>query len=230
MAEDPELRRLRDQVRNLEAQVAFARRGALGGGGTGGAGCVIAMVALVGLVGAAGALAFIVMRSDASRSYEAPRAEAEARARAVAEQRAAMCDAQIARLQAELAARAAAPVAPPDVVRTSVYGAHVTATSGASHVHVGDACRLDITSHSEAGRLCRVFVECGDRRVYGSVGYGYLPCQVTPDQGVVHAEDDNPTSDGGDPRITIDRITNTATVSDDGPAWSITLAMDAVPE
>jgi hypothetical protein len=231
MAEDPELRRLRDQVRNLDAQLAFARRGTIGGGG-GGMGCALGAAALVGLLGVGGAVSFLLLRTGGRQDRE-QQAQADMAARADAARQRAVCEAEIADLRSELSRIAMAVPAPstPAFVQTNaVYGAHVTVTSGASHVHVGDACRLDMTWTSDPNRYCRVFVECGDRRVYGSVGEGWLPCSVSPDQGILHAEDDNPTANGGDPRITFDRSTSTAVLGDDGPAWTITLAVDATPE
>ena len=59
MRDDPEVRQLRDQVRNLEAQVAFSR----GRGGVAGGGCAIAgILAGLALVVVVGAGSFLLLR------------------------------------------------------------------------------------------------------------------------------------------------------------------------
>jgi hypothetical protein len=104
--------------------------------------------------------------------------------------------------------------------------ARVTAVHGRSDVHIGDVCRIELDWNSDPIEGCRAFVRCGALRLYGDLGGGYFECTVDED-GIVHGEDAEPsTADGqGDPRLVIDRDAAELTVSDESPAWSVTLGV-----
>lgn len=231
MRDDPEVRQLRDQVRNLEAQVAFSRGR---GGGAAQGGCAVAgIVAGLAVVGALGAGSFLLLRpggrTDQVQSDRASRESAE-RAQAECAARAAGFEAQVLELQ-ERWASATTPTPPSSYSEDSaVYDARVTRTTGESHVHVGDTCRVDLSWSTDPGRYCRALVDCGARHVYGDVGQGWLPCHVSASEGLLNGEDDAPTSEDGDPRILVDRVTSVVAIGDDGPSWAIWLSIDAAPE
>jgi hypothetical protein len=234
MPDDSELRRLRDQVRNLEAQLAFARRGSIGSGG-GNSGCVIGLLGVGALVVLGGAASFLLMRSSApSEEAVAAHTQADAAARDYAARQQATCLAQVADLTQQLAQVQAAPVAPTPTPTfaegTDVFDAHVTSTSGSSHVHVGDACRVDLAWTTDPSRYCRALIDCGDHRLYGDVGQGWLPCMPAPGGGFHSGEDVGDTSEDGDPMVRIDRGANLVMLSDNHPSWSIALALDPEPE
>ena len=105
------------------------------------------------------------------------------------------------------------------------FAAHVAALAGRTAAHVGDACRVDVTYTDDPLDSCRALVRCGDAWLYGGPGIGFFACSVNAN-GIVHGEDAAPTSDGGDPRLVIDRPTHTVIVSDEAPAWSVTLTLD----
>jgi hypothetical protein len=101
--------------------------------------------------------------------------------------------------------------------------ADVREATGATTVRAGSTCNLELDWDTGADELpCRALIRCGTTRVYGDVGSGFFGCTVDA-HGPIRGEDTNPTSDGGDPRILVDRATRTIVVSDDAPAWSITL-------
>lgn len=106
------------------------------------------------------------------------------------------------------------------------FDATVTATSGESRASQGDTCRVELDWSDDPLEGCRALVRCGTEWLYGDVGAGFFDCTVDG-QGIVHGQDANPTSAGGDPRLVVDRLGSTLTLSDDAPAWSITLALPA---
>lgn len=230
MREDPEVRALRDRVRMLEGQLS-----ARGGGGAGPAGCAITGVAAIGLVVIAGGAAAFMFLAPSTRGpdpvqqqLQAEEAARQAQAQAQCAMQTSELQAQLAMLRAESEARAASgdPRAASDYVDDdAVYDGRVTATSGASHVHVADTCRVDLAWTTDPGRNCRALVDCGTRRVYGDVGQGWFPCSASGDEGLRSGEDDAPTSDDGDPRFHVDRVAGTVQISDDAPSWSLTLAI-----
>ena len=227
MRDDQELRELRERVRVLDQQLAASQRGA------GPASCAIVMVAVLGvLVLAGGGVAFLVLRSIGPAVLDPAETERQARAQAERDARDAEAEAHIASLEAQLAQlRLAAPATPDPayVDDDAVYDGHVTHTEGASHLHVGDSCRVDVEWTTDPGRNCRALIDCGTRHVYGDVHQGWFPCVSNAD-GVQSGEDTEPTADDGDPRFSIDRTQNTVTVSDDGPSWSVTMSLAERPE
>ncbi len=111
-----------------------------------------------------------------------------------------------------------------------VGDATVTAVRGRSDVQMAQVCSVELDWNSDPIEGCRAFVRCGELRLYGDLGEGYFECTVD-DDGIVHGEDAEPTTAGeGDPRMTIDRASAELTVSDDAPAWSVTLSIPALRE
>jgi hypothetical protein len=107
---------------------------------------------------------------------------------------------------------------------TTVDDTHVMTITGAAPVAVGDACRVELMFSDDPFEGCRALVRCADRWIYGGPGTGSFDCTVDA-RGLVHGEDENPSSaEGGDPRLLVDREMRTLVISDDAPAWSITLA------
>jgi hypothetical protein len=222
MREDPEVRELRDRVRMLEGQLANRR------GGNGNAGCVLAFVAAgaVAVVGAALAVFLFVGRSPAPMGQPSGPSQAVIDAETQAQQ--ARLEAQAAAMREAQAAAGTAAVGDPPagyVDDDDVYDGRVTATEGSSHVHVGDACRVDLEWTTDPGRNCRALVDCGERRVYGDVHQGWLPCTATAADGLIRGHDDEATPTDGDPRLSIDRVENRVTISDESPHWSITMSI-----
>jgi hypothetical protein len=108
--------------------------------------------------------------------------------------------------------------------------ATVTAVSGRTDVRVGDTCRVELDWNSDPIEGCRGFVRCSRTALYGDLGSGFFECEVDED-GIVHGEDDEPTSEGeGDPRFVVDRESSELTVSEDAPAWSVTMTVPALRE
>ena len=182
---------------------------------------MVAAIAMIGILGAAGATHSLDAREADARVRDA---EDAATLRLAAHQEASAertieLEGQIAECQ--LARRHDAC---PNT-GSLTFDAHVTALSGRTTVHVGDACRVDMTYTDDPLDSCRALVGCGDAWLYGGPGIGFFACSVDAN-GIVHAEDDSPTSDAGDPRLVIDRATHTVVVSDDAPAWSVTLTLD----
>jgi len=106
---------------------------------------------------------------------------------------------------------------------STVDDARVTSASGAAPVRVGDACRVELGFSDDPLEGCRAIVRCGEQWIYGGPGAGFFDCTVDA-RGLVRGDDPNASSDGGDPRLVVDRATHTLTISDESPTWSITLA------
>lgn len=232
MADDLELKALRDQVRSLEAQLAIRSGGGPRGDVPGPGGAPVLIGVAIALV-VAGAGAFFAMSAGRHRDEGAEAAAAAAQA---AEAQAA-CSAELAATRAQLAATQAEEEqveaeaeAGAFVNDDAVYEGQVSATTGASHVHVGDTCRIDVEWTTDPSQNCRALVDCGERRMYGDVSQGWFGCRATADQGLVHGQDVQPTTHDGDPRIDIDRTSGVVTMSDDDPAWSVTLAIPIIPD
>lgn len=177
--------------------------------------------ATVGLSLAIGAITYFVVHRDA----DARVLEVETRAAT----RLAECEEGSATRRIEIEGQLAACEldrlhARPPVVGDHVDEARATAVSGRSDVHVDQVCRYELDWNADPIEGCRAFVRCGDVPLYGGLGAGFFECTVD-DEGIVRGEDAEPTGEGGDPRLVVDRAAHTITVSDDGPSWSITLTM-----
>ncbi len=108
-----------------------------------------------------------------------------------------------------------------------VLDAQVRSVSGTTAVREGQTCRVELDWNSDPIEGCRALVRCGGALLYGDVGTGFFDCTVDA-RGLVHGEDSNPTSSGGDPRLVVDRASSELTLSDDAPVWSITLALPPI--
>jgi hypothetical protein len=179
----------------------------------------MAGIALVGLIGAG--VAYVATEHVADARLLRARTDA---ATALAE-----CRTQSATQHVELTAQLAScqlqqsHEAAPRIGDATV-DASVSEVSGAAPVARGAACRVELDWNSDPMEGCRALVRCGDTRLYGDVGTGFFDCTVDA-LGLVHGQDANATSDGGDPRLVVDRATHALTISDDAPAWSVTIAL-----
>lgn len=176
----------------------------------------IVVVALV----AAGAMHLFDQRATDARVLEVQAADAAQLADV--EERSAR---QSIELQGQLAScelerhHAALPV-----VGESTVDATVELATGATTIGRGTACRVELDWNADPIEGCRALVRCGDTFLYGGVGTGHFDCTVD-DHGLVRGQDANPTAEGGDPRLVVDREAQRLTVSDDDPTWSVTLAV-----
>lgn len=182
----------------------------------------MAGIALVGLIGAG--VAYVATQHAADARLLEVRTDA---ATHLAE-----CQEQSATQHLELSAQLASCQlqqshdAPPRIGDTTV-DASVSEVSGAAPVPRGTSCRVELDWNSDPMEGCRALVRCGDARLYGDVGTGFFDCTVDA-LGLVHGEDAHPTSDGGDPRLVVDRATRALTISDDAPPWSVTIALPPI--
>lgn len=102
----------------------------------------------------------------------------------------------------------------------------VMAVSGTTRVALDATCRVELDWSADPLEGCRALVRCGDEWLYGDVGAGFFDCTVDG-QGLAHGEDTHPTSDGGDPRLVVDRLASNLVISDSSPDWSVTIALPA---
>jgi hypothetical protein len=132
----------------------------------------------------------------------------------------------VQQLQAGVAALTALPATLPDfdpVVRPAT----VTATTGEAPVAKGGACTVTvIPARAGAGLNCQVRVQCGEKRIYGRKGVGYLVCGVEG-RLPTYGKDEDPTGSGGDPRVELDLPSGRVVVSDEDPNYSVTIELDA---
>lgn len=99
----------------------------------------------------------------------------------------------------------------------------VERASGASPVHRGERCTLQVRPVWEYPESCRIALRCGVTWLYGAAETGYLTCGVR-DGAAVSALDENITSQGGDPRLRWERSRVTVgDFSEEGGAWEVTL-------
>ncbi|MEZ4392890.1 MAG: hypothetical protein R3A48_17525 [Polyangiales bacterium] len=99
----------------------------------------------------------------------------------------------------------------------------VVRASGASPVHRGERCTMQVRPVWEYPESCRIALRCGMTWLYGAAETGYLTCGVR-NGAAVSALDENMTSHGGDPRLRWEgsRVT-VEDFSEEGGAWEVTV-------
>lgn len=105
-----------------------------------------------------------------------------------------------------------------EVIDRSVRVAQVRGLEGVS---VGDRCEFQVRPVWEFPESCRIALRCNGQWIYGAGEAGYLTCAVARGRAV-SALDENPTSNGGDPRLrwTGTRVT-VGDFSEHGGAWEL---------
>jgi hypothetical protein len=100
----------------------------------------------------------------------------------------------------------------------------VTRVTGAAPVAAGARCAFLLRPVWEYPESCRVALRCGNTWLYGADEAGYLTCEVRSAHPVA-ALDENPTSDGGDPRLSWRG--RRAVVGDftEAGAWEVTVGL-----
>jgi hypothetical protein len=98
----------------------------------------------------------------------------------------------------------------------------VRSVQGRAPVAQGARCSFSVRAVWEYPETCRVALRCGTTWLYGAREAGYLTCEVR-DGAAVGALDLNPSSQGGDPRLTWEG--SRVTVGDFGEsgAWELVL-------
>lgn len=102
--------------------------------------------------------------------------------------------------------------------------ARVTRVEGSAGVARGDRCAFHVRPVWEYPESCRIALRCGSTWLYGAREAGYLTCEIRNGRAV-SALDENPTTDGGDPRITWRGARVTVSDFSERGAWSVDLAL-----
>lgn len=100
--------------------------------------------------------------------------------------------------------------------------ARVSRTTGQAPVREGERCVVHVRPVWEYPESCRIAVRCGETWLYGAGEAGYLTCAVRDGQAV-SALDENPTSDGGDPRLRWEGRRVVVGDFTEAGAWEVTL-------
>jgi len=100
--------------------------------------------------------------------------------------------------------------------------ARVSRTTGQAPVREGDRCVVHVRPVWEYPESCRIAVRCGTTWLYGAGEAGYLTCAVR-DAQAVSALDENPTSNGGDPRLRWEGRRVVVSDFTEAGAWEVTL-------
>lgn len=100
--------------------------------------------------------------------------------------------------------------------------ARVSHTTGQAPVREGDRCVVHVRPVWEYPESCRIAVRCGTTWLYGADEAGYLTCAVR-DAQAVSALDENPTSNGGDPRLRWEGRRVVVSDFTEAGAWEVTL-------
>lgn len=100
--------------------------------------------------------------------------------------------------------------------------ARVSRTTGQAPVGEGDRCVVHVRPVWEYPESCRIAVRCGETWLYGAGEAGYLTCAVR-DAQAVSALDENPTSNGGDPRLRWEGRRVVVSDFTEAGAWEVTL-------
>jgi hypothetical protein len=100
--------------------------------------------------------------------------------------------------------------------------AGVSRTTGHAPVREGDRCVVHVRPVWEYPESCRIAVRCGTTWLYGAGEAGYLTCAVR-DAQAVSALDENPTSNGGDPRLRWEGRRVVVSDFTEAGAWEVTL-------
>ncbi len=114
------------------------------------------------------------------------------------------------------------------VVREPAFAAdvdrslRVRSVRGRAPVAQGARCNFSVRAVWEYPETCRVALRCGTMWVYGAREAGYLTCEVR-DGAAVGALDLNPSSQGGDPRLTWEGSRVTAGDFGESGAWELVL-------
>ena len=139
-----------------------------------------------------------------------------------------------ANLASQLRAATIPAVTAPDFDAVVRLG-HVSSTNGEAPVAKGTACTVTVVpAIAGQGLNCQVRVQCGDHRIYGESGVGFVTCGID-DRRPNRARDDDPTPRAkpggepvvaGDPRLVLDLPKGTVVVSDAAPDFSVTIGLE----
>jgi len=113
---------------------------------------------------------------------------------------------------------------------TTLFG-QARAVTGDAPVGVGAPCTavLDFLDQEDDSTTSRLEVICAGRTIYGGGEAGYLACEYDDDEVVVRCSDTDVSSDGGDPRLALDRAARTLVLEDRSPTWRMEIALTVVP-
>jgi hypothetical protein len=100
--------------------------------------------------------------------------------------------------------------------------AQVSRVTGQASVRAGARCVVQVRPVWEFPESCRIAVRCGGTWLYGAGEAGYLTCAVRDGQAV-SALDENPTSNGGDPRLRWEGRRVVVSDFTEAGAWEVTL-------
>ena len=94
----------------------------------------------------------------------------------------------------------------------------------------GDSvCELSVDPTIGSGFSCRIVLRCHGEIIYGLDTTGYNDCALA--EGVaIRASDTGPTSENSDPRLEMNLIAGTLTVSDDGPRGDWSASFDLIED
>lgn len=110
------------------------------------------------------------------------------------------------------------------------FQASVTAATGLAGIQAGQACDVSVErAEFRSQWACRTRVSCDATVVYGGDRGGLVPCEIALDPIRIVGTDADPTSGDSDPRLSIDTVHGTLTVSDDAigsqPARQLTATL-----
>ena len=118
-------------------------------------------------------------------------------------------------------------------------GTVAAAGTGLTNAPAGTPCSITVSpTPPEAvasGYNCHVRVQCGNAILYGWEGAGYTRCQIAGGS-VTRADDTTGAAAGDDPKLALDLLNRTCTVSDDGATpYSLVISLppaaaEAVPQ
>jgi hypothetical protein len=131
----------------------------------------------------------------------------------------------------EIDVRRCAPVTGPAFAETVRRTARVSAAIGPTPVPLGTTCSLQMGPADRKGaHPCRLIVDCGGRRLYGTGTTGYLDCFLDqgPGPGQPVLEDSEFSDKSGDPAVDLKVRSGQAIISDKVPEglWTLTLQLD----
>jgi hypothetical protein len=103
----------------------------------------------------------------------------------------------------------------------------VNATTGSAPHGVGTPCTsfIHYVSDDDSSWNAQLEVICNGTTLYGGDGGGYLVCDWTDDDVAMSCHDDDFTSEGGDPKIRLNRGQGLILVEDQPPPYQVQIEL-----
>jgi hypothetical protein len=105
----------------------------------------------------------------------------------------------------------------------------VRSVTGRAPAQVGNRCTLFISPSESEEWNRQIDVLCDGRVVYGGGSLGHISCSLSGGRAE-RCTDSDPSPDGGDPRLQLDRSARLVRIDDAPPPWTIEIELTTPPE